>query len=209
MIEEPDKEQLHILFDEVNEHLLNDIKPSVYLNNKCRTPEFQTYPFQMLHQLIATEQSPVYHPEGSVWNHTLMVVDEAAKRKVHSKNIPVFMWASLLHDIGKPPATKIRKGKITSYNHDKIGADMAKDFLSVWTDDLDFIQSVCSLVRFHMQMLFVTKGIPFAQIQEMKLHTDIEEVALLGLCDKLGRIGSDENTELENRKLFLEKCRNL
>jgi hypothetical protein len=86
---------------------------------------------------------------------------------------------------------------------------MAKDFLSVWTDDLDFIQSVCSLVRFHMQMLFVTKGIPFAQIQEMKLHTDIEEVALLGLCDKLGRIGSDENTELENRKLFLEKCRNL
>jgi putative nucleotidyltransferase with HDIG domain len=207
MSEKPDKERLRILFDEVNEHLLNDNKPSVFLNSKCKVPDFQAYPFQMLYQLIATKQSPVYHPEGSVWNHTLMVVDEAALRKVHSKNIPVFMWAALLHDIGKPPATKIRKGKITSYNHEKIGAEIANEFLSVWTNDQDFIQKVCSLVRFHMQMLFVTRDLPFAQIQEMKQHTDLDEVALLGLCDKLGRIGSDQDTEIKNMKLFLEKCR--
>lgn len=32
----------------------------------------------MLYNLKETEQSKVHHPEGNVWNHVLLVVDEAA-----------------------------------------------------------------------------------------------------------------------------------
>jgi putative nucleotidyltransferase with HDIG domain len=49
----------------------------------------------------------------------LLVVDEAAKRKAYSTDQRVFMWAALLHDIGKPASTRLRKGRITAYNHDK------------------------------------------------------------------------------------------
>ncbi len=38
------------------------------------------------------------------------------------------MWGALLHDLGKAPTTKIRKGKITSYDHDKVGAELVRNF---------------------------------------------------------------------------------
>lgn len=65
----------------------------------------------MLHRLKGTEQSLLHHPEGDVWNHTLLVVDEAANVKNKSTDAAVFMWAALLHDIGKPDTTT-KPGKV-------------------------------------------------------------------------------------------------
>lgn len=33
----------------------------------------------MLRKLKSTVQSPKYHPEGNVWNHTLLVIDGRRK----------------------------------------------------------------------------------------------------------------------------------
>lgn len=162
----------------------------------------------MLLKLRSTEQSPVHHPEGSVWNHTLLVVDQAAKRKAESRDAVAFLWASLLHDIGKPYTTKIKKGKITAYNHDKVGAALSGEFLSALTKDHGLIEKVTSLVKFHMQILYVVNNLPFADIMEMKRHTDIHEVALLGLCDRLGRIGARQAVEEEQIRLFINRCGN-
>lgn len=191
---------------EVNDHLLNDEKPSEYFNRVCELPIFDEHPFTMLKKLIHTKQSPIHHPEGSVWNHTMMVLDEAAKRRGNSKDARVFMWAALLHDIGKPDTTKIKKGKITSYRHDERGSELVKLFLEHFTDDHDFINKVSALVRFHMQILFVVKKLPFADIVSMKKQTEIQEVALLGLCDRLGRLGVDEKKEKETIQLFIDCC---
>jgi putative nucleotidyltransferase with HDIG domain len=199
-------EQLQNMYDELNNHLLHDSTPSKFLNSISMRPEFLEFPFDMLLQLKSTKQSPIYHPEGSVWNHTLLVIDEAAKRKAHSKNATVFMWAAMLHDIGKPASTKVRKGKITSYEHEKIGAIMARDFLSVFTDDTAFINDVSALVLYHMQMLFVINDLPFANIAEMQQNSDVVEIALLGLCDRVGRKGSVSSEEIKNMELFLKKC---
>jgi putative nucleotidyltransferase with HDIG domain len=160
----------------------------------------------MLLKLRQTKQSPKYHPEGSAWNHTMLVIDEAAKLKVRSKNPNAFMWAALLHDIGKPVTTRIRKGKITSYDHEKIGEKLAGEFLRTFTDDDRFIKEVNSLVRWHMQMLFVVKNLPFADIEEMKHEVDIQEIGLLGLCDRLGRLRADKEKEEQDMRLFLKKC---
>lgn len=194
------------LYREIGGHLLRDDRPSVYLNKIYEDPLFRQYPFDMLHRLKSTEQPPEHHPEGNVWNHTLLVVDEAAKLKKDSKNPVVFVWAALLHDIGKPSATKARKGRITAYGHDKIGARLCERFLGEFTDDSTFIREVSALVRYHMQILFVVKNLPFADIPGMKRHTDVREVALLGLCDRLGRGRYDRAREEENIRQFLRMC---
>ncbi len=190
------------LFNEIDSHLLHDPYPSKYLNEFSNLLEFKEYPFNMLLDLKSTEQDPKHHPEGNVWNHTMLVVDEASKRKDQSSNPKVFMWAALLHDIGKPATTKVRHGKLTSYDHDKLGKKLTKKFLLTVDTPEAFIEQVSTLVRFHMHILFVTKNLPFGDIKGLKNHANIQDVALLGLCDRMGRIGADLNKEEANIKLF-------
>jgi putative nucleotidyltransferase with HDIG domain len=202
------KETLSInLYESINSHLLNDDSPSEFLNQISKEEEFTRYPFDLLLKLKYTNQSPVHHPEGSVWNHMLLVVDQAAKYKVKSKNPRAIIWAALLHDIGKPSTTRERKGKITSYDHDKVGAKLVKEFLSNFTTDDTFIELVSNLVLYHMQILFVVNDLPFADIKGMIKNSDIEEIALLGLCDRLGRTGANQEKEERNIELFLQKCK--
>jgi len=194
------------LFEEIQLHLLQDDKPSVFFNSISNSKFNAEYPFSMLNRLKTTEQSAKYHPEGSVWNHTMMVVDEAAARKQSSTDSRAFMWAALLHDIGKLSTTKKRGEKITSYNHEKVGAKLAAEFLRCFNQDEAFISKVTALVRWHMQLLFVVKSLSFADIDGMKAQASVEDIALLGLCDRLGRLGADEQAEQENIRLFLQKC---
>ncbi len=193
------------MFTEIETHLLKDKQPSVYLNSVSQTSVFEQYPLVMINNLKKAEQSPKHHPEGNVWNHTMLVVDEAAKVKEISGDSKVFMWAALLHDIGKPDTTKIRNGRITSYDHDKVGADLARKFLAEYVKDNVFIEKVAELVRWHMQILFVINNLPFADVRTMKKKTDINEVALLGFCDRMGRLGVEQEDEEENIKKFLYK----
>ncbi|HPB80391.1 MAG TPA: HDIG domain-containing protein [Sedimentibacter sp.] len=196
-----------LLLYEINNHILLDEQPSIFLNSIVNTNIFKEYPFYMLYKLKETEQSPIYHPEGNAWNHTMLVVDEAAKLRNKSRDERVFMWAALLHDIGKAETTKNKKGKITAYNHETVGADLCVKFLQEFTTDDTFIQKVKGLVRWHMQILHVVKDMPFADIKSMKEETDIREVALLGFCDRMGRTNVDTIKEKNNIILFLEKCK--
>lgn len=197
-------------FNEFEFHILNDEKPSLYFNELLKSGSFpESYPFNMLSKLASVPQSGKYHPEGSVWNHTMLVIDEAAKRRSLSKNARAFMWAALLHDLGKAPTTKVRNGKITSYDHDKIGQELCIKFLSELTDDADLIKETSLLVRWHMQILFVLKDMPFADIDKMSEDVSIDEIALLSLCDRLGRgeMTSEKlKKEEEDVRIFIKKC---
>jgi len=194
------------LYEQIHRHLLEDEKPSLYLERVSSEPVFSQYPFDMLDRLKQTHQSPVFHPEGNVWNHTLLVTDEAAGRRAESANPHVLMWAALLHDIGKPATTREKNGKITAYNHDTEGAKLARKFLRVFTDNEAFVSEVCELIRYHMHILYVVKGLPFADVKGMREKTDVREVALLGLCDRLGRTNCDREKEGKNIGAFLSRC---
>ncbi len=197
-------------FAKLEDHLLNDKKPSLYLRRVADNRWFgETYPFTLLADLKEIEQSPVHHPEGSVWEHTLLVVDLAAQGKHLSDNPRVFMWSALLHDLGKAHTTRIRRGKITAYDHDKHGAILAAGFLMEFTDDEEFVSKVSQMVRWHMQILFVVKKLPWADIDTMISEVAPGEIALLSLCDRLGRGDTSEKTreaELENMKYFIKTC---
>ena len=198
-------------FEEFEEHLLNDDKPSLYFNKKLTSGIFsETYPFTLLGDLIKIEQEPKHHPEGNVWIHTLLVVDECAKVRSKSENPRVFMWAGLLHDLGKATTTSIRKGKITAYSHDKVGKKLSKEFLEECTEDVEFIDKVSKLVRWHMQVLFVVKDLPFAEIRNMLSEVSLDEVALLSICDRLGRGKLTEEKiqeEKNNIEIFIKKSK--
>lgn len=196
------------LFKEFTSHLMGDKTPSLYLNSQYNMGEINIFPFKMLLELKNTEQSLKHHPEGNVWNHTMMVVDKAALLRDKSKAPLSFMWAALLHDLGKPVVTNFKNGRITAYNHDRVGAGLAKEFLQELTSDFSFINNVEALVRWHMQLLFVVKDMPFKNIPAMVSEIDIEELALLCWCDRMGRTGASEALEKENIRKFIEICEN-
>lgn len=201
-------------YEEFTKHLVEDDKPSIYFNNLVEEGKFpEEYPFDLLLKLKNVEQNPKYHPEGNVWIHTMQVIDEAAKRRGRSKDPKAFMWGALLHDVGKLTTTKLRRGRITSYNHDKAGLQIAEDFLNDmgYTKDDEFFKHVSNLVRLHMQILFVVKDLEYADFNKIAKSGYVEEIAVLGICDRLGRgTMSQEKVAEEERniEIFLEKCNN-
>lgn len=199
------------IFFNIEEHLLNDDKPSSYLEKALKAHMFDKYPFSMIKDLQEVDQSPKFHPEGNVFIHTMMVVDEGAKHREKSKDKRVFMWALLLHDIGKKSTTKVRKGRLTSYDHDIVGANMTREFLTYFNEQESFITEVTGLVRWHMQSLFVTKNLKFQNISNMLEDVNTNEIVLVSLSDRLGRGNLDcneiKNTIIEVNK-FKEKISN-
>ncbi len=203
-----DKEKQDI-FENMTKHLVMDVKPSTYITYLSDDGKYSGYPFQILWKLKETEQSKKHHPEGSVWNHTLLVLDEAAKVRSKSKDDKVFMWAALLHDVGKPDTTRVRKGKITSYDHDKVGEELCSEFLEYFTEDLEFIRRVAALVRYHMHILYVLKQLPYGDVAGLLRKVDISEIALLSLCDRLGRTGADKKAEETDYNEYLLRLKQL
>lgn len=196
------------IFLEIEKHLLNDEKPSLFLTKMKDKKLFNSYPFSMIGDLEEVQQNPKYHPEGNVFIHTMMVVDEGAKNRDKSNDKRAFMWALLLHDIGKKPTTRMIKGRLTSYDHDKVGEKMAVKFLEYFDMDNDFIERVTGLVKWHMQSLFVTKDSRFQNIDDMLKDVDTDEIVLVALSDRLGRGGLDKegiNETISDINKFKEK----
>ena len=84
---------------------------------------------QVLPEIAATitcEQSPDYHPEGTVFNHLRLMLQQ-----LPPDADPSLPWAVLLHDVAKPvtACADPQTGSIHFYGHEKIGADMAAAIL--------------------------------------------------------------------------------
>lgn len=194
------------LFNIIEKHLLEDENPSDFLNKELKNGNFNIYPLTLLTALKKTVQSPLHHPEGDVWIHTMLVVDRAARIKDETSDKRVFMWAAFLHDIGKAVATKEKKGRITAYDHDKMGESLAEEFLRYYNLDENFIYRVKKLVRWHMQPLFASKHPEFLEIHDLLEETNPEDIAKLSTCDRLGRgnFGKEkEESEIQGVNDFL------
>jgi len=97
---------------------------------------------------IDCQQSPDYHPEGSVFNHLVLMLN-----KMPADADPLLPWAILMHDIAKP-VTASRDdatGSIHFYEHERIGADMAAKILDHLRFPRKEIEAVVQAVRCHMQ----------------------------------------------------------
>ena len=165
------------LFDEINKILLES-KPSEDFKRLIIEGKFNKSPLNKIKQLQNIEQNLKYHPEGNVLNHVFLVIDNASKYKKFSKDEKVFMWAAFLHDIGKLTTTKIRRGRITSYDHDVEGEMISLQILNELNDDINFNKKYLNwLERYHMQPLFYDKDLPFFKPKQLFEDTDYMEVA--------------------------------
>jgi poly(A) polymerase len=98
------------------------------------------------------EQPPQYHPEGDVFVHTLLLLE----------NLPhpcsrTLAWGALLHDVGKPPTFRVAPDRIRFDGHVEVGVKMAEDIcrrLRFSNDDTD---QVLALVNHHMRFADITR----------------------------------------------------
>ena len=139
-------------------------------------------------ELAATlhcEQSPDFHPEGSVFNHLRLMLE-----KLPPDADPLLPWAVLLHDIAKPVTAEkdFGTGKIHFYGHEKVGADMAEDILRRLKFSSDEIAVVVAAVRHHMQFKDVTL-MRKATLRRMLLRATFPLELALHRLDSLGSHG--------------------
>jgi len=80
---------------------------------------------------VGCPQEPEWHPEGDVFTHTRLCLDEAVKLVPDldkARRITVLL-AVMLHDLGKPLTTRIIDGRIRSMSHDDAGVEPARRVL--------------------------------------------------------------------------------
>ena len=158
---------------------------------------------QILPELAATigcEQSPDFHPEGSVFNHIGLMLEKLPADA--DESLP---WAVLLHDIAKPVTAErdVATGKIHFYGHEKIGADMAEQILQRLRFSKSEIEEIVAAVRHHMQFKDV-KQMRKATLRRLLLRETFPLELELHRLDCLGSHG-----DLEHYDFLIEQAEEL
>lgn len=171
-----------------------------------------------------TPQSAVWHAEGDVYTHTLMVV-EALKSLPDFQQLTdvqkhILMVAALLHDVGKIPTTQMGGGEWAAPHHAPTGSRMARELL--WKEyamcgqpELQQVrEAICLLVRYHSfpphAIDLDDAKLRLHKIASNSLLTPFFTVRLLCiLCkaDMLGRKCNDQQEVLDRIALCEEFAR--
>jgi poly(A) polymerase len=107
---------------------------------------------QLLPEIAAmkgVEQPPEFHPEGDVWIHTLLMIEQ-----LPAGCSPTLAWGVLLHDVGKPPAFKPVSetgDRIRFDGHVEVGVRMAEDICKRLRFSNEETEQITALVANHMR----------------------------------------------------------
>jgi tRNA nucleotidyltransferase (CCA-adding enzyme) len=147
------------VFEELQKLLLRSRKPSIGFYFLRETGLLRFFP--EIAAMVGVPQEPEWHPEGDVFLHTMMVLDEAAAlRRGEVDGIDAadddlaLMFGALCHDIGKPSTTDVIGGRITSREHDVKGVPIAESFLLRLRAPKELTRKVGALVRYHLAPAF-------------------------------------------------------
>jgi tRNA nucleotidyltransferase (CCA-adding enzyme) len=171
--------------------------------------------FPELKALIGCEQEPEWHPEGDVWVHTLMVIDQAQRRidDLDRADALTVMLAAVTHDFGKPKTTAVIDGRIRSLDHEQEGVEPAAAFLDRLNihsiGGKDVRAQVLGLTAHHLKpgMLYkVRHELTDGAFRRLSQKVDLELLARVAKSDCLGRTGDFDCSAMD---WFLEKARDL
>src|SRR5436305_4083596 len=110
----------------------------------CVLPEIE--------RMKGVEQPPQFHPEGDVWIHTLMLLEQ-----LPAGVSPTLALGALLHDVGKPATLRVAPDRIRFDGHVEVGEKVAADILRRLRMSNDEATQVLALVANHMRFADVTK----------------------------------------------------
>ncbi|HXT69727.1 MAG TPA: hypothetical protein VN700_08225 [Vicinamibacterales bacterium] len=168
-----------------------------------------------LQVLIGCPQEYEWHPEGDVWIHTLMVIDEARKRiDGLGRGLAVaMMLGAVCHDLGKPATTAFIDGRIRSPGHEEGGVEPATALLDRWNvhtlDGYDVRRAVLGLVAHHLKPSAFKKSptpVSDGAFRRLAQKVDLELLALFAKADCHGRTGTFDCSAMD---WFLERARAL
>jgi len=118
---------------------------------------------QVLPEIAAmkgVEQPPEFHPEGDVWIHTRLMLEQLAKGASST-----LAWGVLLHDVGKPPTFQSAEetgDRIRFNHHVDVGAKMADAICRRLRFSNEEAEQITALVANHMK---------FGAVEAMKKAT--------------------------------------
>ena len=171
--------------------------------------------FPELAALIDCPQEPEWHPEGDVWTHNLLVIDNARSRindLSHPQKITVMLGA-VCHDFGKPGTTAFLDGRIRSYNHEQAGIPPTETFLDRLNihslDGYNIRQQVLGLVANHLKPGMwhkVNSDVGDGAFRRLAKKVNLELLTLLAKSDCLGRAGKFDCSAMD---WFLDRARSL
>jgi len=115
-------------------------------------------------------QNPEFHPEGDVFVHTMLMMQKLSKPSL------VLAFATLLHDVGKPPTHDPETLKTTF--HSDVGARMSEKILRRLRFSNDDIEQISWCVRNHMNFMHVQRMREGKLKRMMSLDTFPEELEL-------------------------------
>lgn len=139
------------VYDELVKALTKADTPSVFFRTLRAVGHLGEF-FPEIEALIGVPQNPKFHPEGDVFEHTMLTLDAAASLRSMAKEPVNFMLAALMHDLGKANATEISpEGKITSYLHPDTGIVLSEKQLKRLTNNVRTISYVKNMVWLHMR----------------------------------------------------------
>jgi poly(A) polymerase len=129
--------------------------------------------------LRGVAQSPDFHPEGDVWVHTLLLLEQLPA------GVPeTLALGALLHDVGKPPCVGEKDGRITFYGHCETGAEMAVAICQRLRRSRATWERVEYLVRSHLRLLQAPE-MRLATLKRLLREEGFEELLALARIDAL------------------------
>jgi poly(A) polymerase len=128
--------------------------------------------------LAGVEQPLPFHPEGDVWTHTLLMLEELSAAPL------ALALGVLLHDIGKPLTFERAPDRIRFNEHEKIGAQMSLALLRRFRFPNQVVDQVTELVRWHMLFKDIEKMRPaklkrFLRRPDFELHLELHRLDCL------------------------------
>ncbi len=200
------------ILGETEKALLKAEAPSAYFRKLQAMDHLREF-FPELAATIGVKQNPRFHPEGDVFEHTMLTLDEAAKLRDRAQWPLGFMLSALLHDLGKCVATQVQEdGRITAYGHEVLGLDLVERQMRRITNHEKLIAYVKNQAELHMRpnMLAGAKSKKKKTRQLFDLSLCPNDLILLSRADASGKLDEpyDEAAErwLRERLEDYEAC---
>lgn len=149
--------------------------------------------FPEIYRLKTALESYRWHPEGDAYEHTMLVLQQAAE---FNFNLEV-RYACLVHDVGKGITPRDQLPK--HHGHDVKGVAVVETLSNRLCVPSKMRDRAMKATRYHMLLhnLDTLNAKTFVKMFDaMSILNDPESVAVLycvGICDERGRLGSENN----------------
>jgi len=130
-------------------------------------------------RMRGVQQSPDYHPEGDVWQHTLSLLQQLPAGAPETLAL-----GALLHDVAKPQCAGRKGERITFYGHPALGADLAVAICQRLRRSRTTWERVDYLVRHHLRLTQAPE-MRLATLKKMLAEEGFEELCRLARLDAL------------------------